>query len=92
MIEAVQIFISQYFMIMLLGLQSLNVNQGKKLAAAITSMLLGICGFVVTGIIAQAYQDGFLTLTFASFFIAGPLGIVSSIIVHPKLKRLFNGD
>ncbi len=83
------IFVSQFCLVMLLGLQSMNVQGGHKLAAAITSFLLGVSGYVVTGMSAQAYKDGFLSTIFLAFVIAGPCGIVTSMYLHPYLRKVF---
>jgi hypothetical protein len=85
------VFIAQFFLIMLLGLQSINVNRGQKLLAAITSLLLGVSGFFVTGIVAQVYQQfqsQGVTITLIAFLAAGPLGIITSIFIHPYLRRI----
>ena len=79
-----KIFIAQYCTILLLGLQSLNVRDGKYTASAITSLLLGITGWFVTGIVSQAYKSNDV-LVFLSFLLAGPCGIVSSMFIYSKV-------
>lgn len=69
-------------------LQSLNVNQRRYLAAAVTSFLLGIGGFFLTSVIGEAKgQEG--TVLWWAFVLAGPAGIVLAIAVHPLLVRAF---
>lgn len=91
MFPEIKIFIAQFLMIFLLGLQSINVNRGHKLIAALTSFGLGVAGFYVTGTIAQAYQEGMFSSTFISFIFAGPCGIVCSMFAHPHLVKMFKG-
>jgi cation transporter-like permease len=85
--DAFIIFVAQYSTILLLGLQSLNVNKGHKILAALTSLMLGVSGFFVTGIVAKAYNDGMFTLVWWAFIIAGPLGITSSMTLHPVIVK-----
>jgi len=87
MLPEIKIFLAQFLMIFLLGLQSINVNRGHKLLAALTSFGLGIAGFYVTGTIAQAYQEGMFSSMFLSFILSGPCGIVVSMMVHPKIVK-----
>lgn len=87
--ESLTIFLCQYLVVLLLGLQSQNVRDRKMLAAAITSLLLGVTGWLVTGIVATAYHSGMLSLVFFSFIVAGPCGIVSSMWLHYKV---FNNE
>jgi len=69
-------------MILLLGLQSINVARGHKIAAMITSLLLGVCGFYVTGLLSAAFSGGLLSTVALCYLVAGPLGIVSSMYLH----------
>lgn len=79
------VLLSQFVMILLLGLQSLNVNQRRYLAAAITSLLLGVIGFYLTGTVAEAHKDGAFTLTWWAYISGGPAGIVASMWLHQLL-------
>jgi len=79
------VFVSQYLLILLLGLQSLNVRDGRVFLAAITSLLLGITGFYVTAQIAIVKEA--LTSVWWFYIFAGPLGIMTSIKLHPKLIK-----
>ena len=86
--NCVLIFIAQFCMIFLLGIQSMNIRDGNKLFAAITSLLLGMCGWYITGIISSAYNGGnVITPEFFSFLVAGPVGIVCSIVFYDYLGR-----
>ena len=84
--QALLVFVCQFSMIFLLGIQSLNVRDGKKLSAAITSLLLGITGWFITGTISSVYHEGMLSMVFFAFILSGPLGISFSIWLHAKFK------
>ena len=84
MTDVLKIFVAQYLTIFLMGLQSLNVVQKKYVAAAITSCCLGVSGYLTTGIISQNYSQGILSWVFFGFLVAGPVGIVSSMLAHEK--------
>ena len=80
--EILKIFLAQYATIFLLGLQSMNIRDGKKVMAAITSLCLGVSGFLTTGIISQHYEQGMFSGVFFAFLLAGPAGIVCSMYAH----------
>jgi hypothetical protein len=88
---AFYVFAAQYVYILLLGLQSLNVNNGQYLMAAVTSTLLGLFGFYLTSVIGDARDMEFTTLWWG-FVLSGPAGITSAMKLHPYLKRLFGGS
>ena len=88
MTEAIAVFVAQYLMVLLLGLQSLNVRDRHYVMAAATSFLLGVCGFYVTSIVGDAKGQS-LTILWWSFVIAGPCGIVTAMAIHPSLVRLW---
>jgi uncharacterized membrane protein YeaQ/YmgE (transglycosylase-associated protein family) len=85
--QALLIFCCQFVMIFLLGMQSQHVRDGKKLQAAITSLLLGITGWSITGTISSVYHEGMLSVVFFSFILAGPLGISTSIWIHTHFNK-----
>jgi len=78
-----KIFLVQYLTILLLGVQSLNVRDGRYLCAAITSLFLGIAGWFVTGVVATAYKTNDIGV-FLCFITAGPCGIMSSMLLYEK--------
>jgi hypothetical protein len=86
MTEAAVVFVAQYLMVLLLGLQSLNVRDRHYVLAGITSFMLGVCGFYVTSIVGAA-KGQVLTILWWSFVIAGPCGIITAMAVHPALVR-----
>lgn len=82
------VFIAQYLMVLLLGLQSLNVRDRHYVGAAVTSFLLGVCGFFITSTVGSA-KGMVLTTLWWGFVLAGPCGIVTAMLIHPWLVRLF---
>lgn len=87
--EAALVFVAQYVYILLLGLQSLNVQQRRFVGAAITSTLLGIGGFFVTSIVGSAKGMTFTALWWG-FVVSGPAGITTAMVIHPRLVSLFS--
>ncbi len=85
------VFTAQFFMVFLLGLQSLNVNRGHYMSAATTSLALGVCGFYITATIAAVHGEGMGTWLWWSYIAAGPMGIVASMWAHPIIRRVFDG-
>ena len=79
-----KIFIAQYFMVMLLGLQTINVSHFNIWNAVFVSIALGVCGFTVTSIIANVNK--LRSLEGLAFVCAGPLGIVTSIWISGGLN------
>lgn len=84
MLNALFVFAAQFVYIFLLGIQSRNVRDSQVVAAATTSMLLGICGLYLTSIIARAAMSGGDPLVAASYIAAGPCGICVAIYLHDK--------
>ena len=89
MTEALLIFGAQFSMIMLLGIQSLNVRDRHYWGSASTSLLLGVFGFHITATIATMNRGAMGSLVWWFYIAAGPCGIVTSIWLHPRLKKLF---
>lgn len=86
MTDAAFIFAAQYIYILLLGLQSLNVNQKRYVMAAACSFLLGTLGFYVTAVVGDA-RDLTFTVLWWGFVFAGPAGICTAMWIHPYLVR-----
>lgn len=94
MSDAVLVFGAQFIYVMLLGLQSLNVN-GRHYAMAITtSFALGTLGFYLTAAVAEVRLAGQFGPVWWGFVLAGPAGISLAIWVHPHIRdwyqRRFN--
>lgn len=80
MIEAVAVFLAQYALIMLLGLQQLFVTGRQHAWAFANSVVLGNLSFFLTSAIALKAGD-FGSPTWWGYILGGPLGIVSSMLV-----------
>lgn len=92
MLTALAVFAAQFIYVLLLGMQSLNTNQGFKAAAAGTSFMLGTFGFFLTQQIATAKGSETGWLVWAAYVLAGPLGIVCSMHLHERLRRWFRNS
>lgn len=89
MIEAMGIFAATFATVFALGFQSLNVNNGHYMAAAITSFVIGGSHLVLYKVLPDGNW-----LTCAAFLIAGPLAITSSMVAHRHYRAwaLGRGD
>ena len=86
--DNVILFVSQFVFIFLLGIQQLNIMRGYYVAAAFTSLLLGICGWFAIGIIAESTTYDLTSFTFFSYIVAGPVAIISAMKFHSYLRKL----
>ena len=68
---------STFVLVFFLGLQSLNVNRGRYLAAFVTSFGIGISNLVLYKLAPEASGT-----EIAAFLIGGPFGIVASMYAH----------
>lgn len=82
------VFISQFLMVFLFGLQSLNFKGGHYVAAAITSFLLSLAGFYV--IVQISLVKEMFTSIWWAYIFAGPFGAVLSMKLHPYFVRFLN--
>ena len=87
MLDNLILFVAQFVFIFLLGIQQLNIVRGYYVAAAVTSLLLGVCGWFTIGIIAEATTYDLTSVTFLTYIVAGPMGIVTAMWVHKLLRR-----
>lgn len=76
------LFVSTYILVFALGLQSLNVNQGRYIAAFFTSFVIGLANLVLYKLAPNASPS-----EIAAFLIGGPLGIISAMRTHRWLSR-----
>lgn len=83
----IKVFMSQFLMVFLLGLQTINVAHANILLAMITSLLLGICGFFTYSRIAECRTP--YTKVWYNYIFAGPCGITASILLQPYLESIF---
>lgn len=74
------LFASTYFLVLFLGLQSLNVNGGHYKAAFFTSFGIGLGNLVMFKLAPNASPS-----EMAAFLMGGPFGIISSMALHRRL-------
>ena len=90
MLELLLIFAAQFSMVFLLGFQNQNVIGKHYIGAAITSTILGVSGFYITATIAQVGKSGVFSPEWWAYIAAGPIAIVLSMLLHPKIKNFIN--
>ena len=83
--SALILFVSTYMLVLALGLQSLNVNGGHKVMAALTSLAIGTANLAVLKVMPG--PTGWMEI--AAYLTGGPLGIVTSMAIHPWMARRF---
>lgn len=79
---ALTLFASTFFLVFFLGLQSLNVNNGHRLLAFMTSFGIGVSNLMLFKLAPDAGG-----IEIAAFLMGGPFGIVASMKAHPTLVR-----
>ena len=79
---AIALFASTYALVFFLGLQSLNVNSGRYVAAFFTSFGIGVSNLVLFKLAPDASG-----MEIAAYISGGPLGIVTSMWAHRRLYR-----
>lgn len=90
--SALVIFISQFSVVFLLGIQSQMVRDANCIGAAVGSVLIGVSQFFVFSIIGGLAAGDMLTAEGLAFMTSGPLAIVASIKTHPYMvKHVFKG-
>ena len=77
------LFISTFVLVFALGIQSLNVNNGHRVAAMFTSFFIGSSQMVLFKLAPSA---NWLEIT--AFLLGGPLGIYAAMVAHPFLVKL----
>tara|TARA_B100001063_G_scaffold247320_1_gene292603 strand:+ start:2636 stop:2932 length:297 start_codon:yes stop_codon:yes gene_type:complete len=92
MATALIIFISQFAVVFLLGIQSLMVRDSNCWGSAIGAVFIGVSQFFVFSIIGGLSANGMFTSEGVAFLLAGPFAIVSSIKMHPVLVAWFSGS
>lgn len=86
--SALIIFISQFAVVFLLGIQSQMVRDGHCAGAAMGSLLIGVSQFLVFSIIGGLGANDILTMDGLAFLLSGPIAIVASMKTHPFLVKL----
>jgi len=87
--EALTVFAAQFAYVLLLGLQSLNVNGRHYGMSMVTSFALGTLGFYLTAMVAEVKISGQFGSVWWGFVAAGPAGIALAIWIHPRLRRAY---
>ncbi len=77
------LFASTFVLVFALGLQSLNVNNGHHIAAAVTSFAIGAMQMILFKLAPNASPG-----EIAAFLLGGPFGITASMWFHPHLVRI----
>jgi hypothetical protein len=77
------LFASTFVLVFALGLQSLNVNNGHFIAAAVTSFVIGAGQMILFKLAPHASWT-----EIAAFLVGGPFGITTSMWAHPHLVRI----
>lgn len=85
MMNALLLFGATYFLVLLLGLQSLNVNGGHRFLSALTSFGIGTANITILKIMPG--PTGVVEV--AAYLLGGPLGILTSMAIHPWMVRKF---
>lgn len=78
------LFASTFMLVMLLGLQSLNVNNGHHWAAFLTSFGIGASNLVLFKLAPDANVTEMI-----AYMLGGPFGILAAMWVHPRLAAYF---
>lgn len=76
------LFVSTFVLVFALGAQSLNVNNGHFLLAAVTSFVIGAGQMVLYKLAPNASWT-----EIAAYLMGGPFGITAVMRVHPYLVR-----
>lgn len=87
MSNSLLIFLAQFCVVYLLGVQSLNVRDGHYVGAAISSLLIGVFGFITTATIGGLEVADMGSSVGVGFLIAGPLAITAAMKTHPWLVK-----
>jgi hypothetical protein len=80
--QAAILFLSTFVLVFALGFQSLNVNQGRYAAAGLTSFFIGASQLTLYKLAPDA--GGWEVV---AYLVGGPLGIISSMIVHRRWMK-----
>ena len=85
MMNALLLFGATYFLVLFLGLQSLNVNGGHRFLSALTSFGFGTANITILKIMPGPTG----AVEVAAYLLGGPLGILTSMAIHPWMVRKF---
>lgn len=82
MLTELTLFASTYLLVLLLGLQSLNVNNGHHAAAFFTSFGIGLCNLVMFKLVPDASAS-----EVAAYVLGGPFGILTAMWLYRRAVR-----
>jgi hypothetical protein len=82
---ALALFGATFFLVLFLGLQSLNVNGGHKLMADVTSLGISTANIVVLKTMPGPTD----WLEMSAYCLGGPAGILVSMYIHPWMVSKF---
>ena len=85
--NALTLFGATFATVLALGLQSLNVNGGHRLAACCTSFLIGTANLVLFKLLPGPTT----AMDVAGYLLGGPVGIYAAMTLHPHLVRWARG-
>ncbi|MFN4328332.1 MAG: hypothetical protein ACK4FF_05595 [Limnobacter sp.] len=77
------LFLSTFALVMALGLQSQFVNNGHHVMAFANSLAIGTCNLVLLKLAPDASG-----VEIAAYILGGPFGIVTSMLLFQRIKRL----
>lgn len=77
---ALLLFSATFVTVFAMGFQSQNVNGGHYIAAATTSLAIGTGNLAILKMIPDTTDP----LMIASYLLAGPLGILASMVAHRR--------
>lgn len=80
------VFLFQTLFVLLLGMQSLNLNQGHVGLAGICSGLIGTVQFFIMATVAAAGVDAVGSLVWWGYVLSGPTGIMLAYPLQHVLK------
>lgn len=83
--SALFIFVATFAVVLFLGLQSQNVRDGHKMLAVITSFGISAANLFILKIMPG--PTGLADVL--AYLIGGPLGILTSMHLHPHVVRFF---
>lgn len=78
------IFISAVGIVFFLGLQSLSVNSGHKILAAVNSLVIGTFNLYLL----KSVPDIHTWQATAAYLLGGPVGITLAIYTHPLIAKI----
>ncbi len=81
------LFASTFVLVFALGLQSLNVNNGHYIAAALTSFVIGAGQMILYKLAPHASWS-----EIACYLMGGPFGITCSMWAHPRLAKVLKRE